>query len=299
MPANTVNFERWRFDGPKTWTALEKILADLSPQSVEALGLIFETAQAKAREKEPGYDLKQALFGNLGDDLIVYEKPPRGQTPAEPGSPPSIALLGSPNPEQLAAAFQALLVILPSADAATEREFLGRKIRSVPLPASLPLPLAESSAWAARPASLHYAASRDYVALSTDASLLEEYLRSNETQGKALREIPGLAEAAQKVTGPGTAFFGYENRLETTRAAFEAFRADPAPSTQGRAGSFWLALLGMAAPQQSVRAWLDVSLLPPFARVGKYFHFAVSGASASVDGLTYKVFFPVPPAMGH
>jgi hypothetical protein len=300
VPANTVKFQRWRLDGPKVWTTVEQILAELSPQALDGLNYIFEAASARMREQEPGYDLKRALIGNLGDDFIRYEKAPRGLTPAQLRSPPALYLLGSPNPDQLAGALQALFVILPNADSATEREFLGRKIRSVPLPSTPPLPLPGSSFRPLGPAMLHYAASRVYVALSSDASLLEEYLRSSENQGKTLRETPGLAEAAQKVTGPGTEWFGYENRLETMRAALEALSADAGSSASSPGEASPLpALLGMAPPQQSPRDWADVSLLPPVDKVGKYFHFIVYGGSASVDGLAYKLFVPTPPALAH
>jgi len=40
-------------------------------------------------------------------------------------------------------------------------------------------------------------------------------------------------------------------------------------------------------------------LLPPFDKVGKYFHFIVYGGSASVDGFAYKLFVPTPPALAH
>jgi hypothetical protein len=298
VPANTVKFQRWRLDGSKAWTTFEKILADLSPEAPNGLKLIFETAGAKARETEPGYDLKGALLSNLGDDLITCQKAPRGLTPGEVGPGPSLCLLGSANPEQLAAALKALFVIFPGGDSATEREFLGRRVFSVPLPATLPVPLPEG-ARPPGPATLHYAASRDYVALSTEASLLEEYLRSSQNQGRSLRETPGLPEAAQKVTGPGTDMFGYENRVEIMRGAFEAFKKDSASSTNGSGPSPWPALPGMTAPQQSLREWVDFSLLPPFDKVAKYFHFLVYGGSASVDGLTFTLFAPMPPALGH
>jgi hypothetical protein len=300
VPAGAAKFQRWRLDGPEVWTTFEKILTELSPQAMDGLNFIFETAGARIREKEPGYQLKRALLGNLGDDFICYEKSARGLTPAELKPPPTLYLIGSPNPDQLAGALEALFVIFPNADSATEREFLGRKIRSVLLPQTLPMLLPWGSYKPAGPATLHYAASRVYVALSTDASFLEEYLRGSENQGKTLRDTPGLPEAAQKVTGPGTCLFGYENRFETMRAAFEAFRADPGPSADGSGEARPLPTLpGMAAPQQSPRDWADVSLLPPFDKVGKYFHFIVYGGSASVDGFAYKLFVPTPPALAH
>ena len=59
--------------------------------------------------------------------------------------------------------------------------------------------------------------------MSSDVALLEQYLRSAETQGKSLRENAGLNEAAQQV-GAGTGLFGYSNQGETMRATFEAMK---------------------------------------------------------------------------
>ncbi|MCX6928040.1 MAG: hypothetical protein NT154_33240 [Verrucomicrobia bacterium] len=195
-----MDFLRWRLDGPKAWATIEKMLNDLSPQALSVVNLILDTANARAKLMDPNFDLKQTLLANLGDDIISYGRAPRGNTPAEVQSPPSLFLLGSPNPEQLALAIKRLFVIFPQGDTPVEREFLGRKIFSVPLP---PLPfLTSAPGRPSAPSTLNCAASGGYVAMSTDASLLEEYLRSSESRGKALREKPGLPEAAQKV-GPG------------------------------------------------------------------------------------------------
>src|SRR5947209_8572998 len=83
--------------------------------------------------------------------------------------------------------------------------FLNRKIYSIPVP-SLPM-VGGNQRGPAR--TLHYSASSGYVAFSTDAATLEEYLRSSDTQGKSLRETAGLSETAQKVAGSGTSLFGY------------------------------------------------------------------------------------------
>src|SRR5262249_10827132 len=140
VPADTVKFQRWRIDGAKSCVTLQKMLSDISPQWVTALSFLLDTANAAARLKEPGFDLKKALLANLGDDLISYERPPRSNSAADLASPPAVLLIGSPNPEQLAAAFKALLVMGPQSGTSQDREFLGRKIYSLPLP-SLPLAL--------------------------------------------------------------------------------------------------------------------------------------------------------------
>jgi len=295
VPADVAYSLRWRWDGPKAWAAFEKALNELSPQSLSAVNLILDTADARAKQTDPGFDLKKTLLANLGDDIISYERAPRGNTPAELQSPPAIFLLGSPNPDQLAVALKRLFVIFPQGDAPAEREFLGRKIFSVPVP---PLPFLMSvPSRPVAPRTLSCAASGGYVALSTDTPLLEEYLRSSESQAKALREKPGLLEAAQKVGGMGTGHFGYENQADTMRAAFESAKNDPGASTNGIGPSVFPGLPGIAGPEENLNEWMDFSLLPPFDKVAQYFYFTVYAGSANVDGLTLKLFFPMPPAL--
>jgi hypothetical protein len=295
VPADAVEFLRWRMDGPRAWATIEKMLNDLSPQALSAVNLILDTASARAKQDDPGFDLKKTLIGNLGDDIISYERAPRDNAPAELQSPPSLFLLGSPNPEQLAVALKRLFVIFPQGDAPAEREFLGRKIFSVPLP---PLPLLMTGPSRPTPArTLSCAASGGYVAMSTDASLLEEFLRSSESQAKALREKPGLLEAAQKVGGMGTGLFSYENEADTLRAAFEAAKNEPGASTNGIGPSLFPGLPGLTGPEKNLSEWMDFSLLPAFDKVAQYFYFTVYAGSANVDGLTLKVFAPTPPAL--
>jgi hypothetical protein len=295
VPADTVKFMRWRADGPKAWATVEKMLSDISPQIVGGLNFLLDSAEAQAKEKEPKFDLRKFLIGNLGDDFISYEKAPRGSTPLELQNPPSLLLVGSPKPADLAAALKSLLVIFPQGDTITEREFLGRKIFSVPMPTppmGLPGPTRPSAS-----AMLNVAASGGYVAISTDTAMLEEYLRSTDTQGKALRETVGLAEAAQKAGGMGTGWFGYENQAETMRATFDAWKRSGASSSASSAANPLASLVPMPTPLKTMQEWMDFSLLPPFEKVSKYFGFSVYAVSANGEGLSYKLFSPVPPAL--
>jgi hypothetical protein len=141
---------------------------------------------------------------------------------------------------------------------------------------------------------LSYTVNGNYLALSGDASMLEEYLRSSESQGKALRETPGLVEATQKVAGPGTSLFGYENLSETMRATFDTFKKDPGALTNATGFGALPGVPAMPGSQKSMLAWLDFSLLPSFDRVAKYFSFSVYSGGANVDGLSLKMFDPVP-----
>jgi len=132
--------------------------------------------------------------------------------------------------------------------------------------------------------------------MSTDTSMLEEFLRSSESQGKSLREIAGLAEAAQKVTAPGAILFGYRNQAESKRVEIELWKKDPASVTNSSMISL-PALFGVPDPQPAFLDLMDFSLLPAFDRIAKYFDFIVYCGSANVQGLTFKVFAPAPPQL--
>jgi hypothetical protein len=294
VPSDAVKFQRWRLDGQKTWATLEKMSAEV--EWLSSLKLILDTASANARLKEPGSDFKRTLIGNLGDDIITYEKAARGNSPAERESPPAIVLVGCHHPDQVVAALKSIFNLMnQSGGNPLEREFLGRKIFSVPLP-SVPLPLGDSSR-PGPPRALSYAASAGYVAFSTSPALLEEYLRSSESQARTLRETPGLIEAAQKVAGAGAGLFGYENRAETMRATFESLKANTAAAAPGGPPGPLTGALGMVSPEGSFTDWMDFSLLPAFDKVSKYFYFTVYGAGASVEGLKFRMFAPVPPQL--
>ncbi|HLH55712.1 MAG TPA: hypothetical protein VKY92_19080 [Verrucomicrobiae bacterium] len=299
VPADVVKFQRWRIDGQKTWETIQKMVNDISPQWLNGINFIIETANTAARQKDPGFDFKKNVIGNIGDDMVTYEKAPRGKSPAELRSPPSIFLLGSPNAEVLALSLRSVLVYAGQqpGNAPEEREFLGRKIYSVSL-RNLMGPLG-AGASPGVPQVVSYAASGGYVAFSTDASMLEEYLRSSDGQRKALREAPGLMDAAQRVIGPGSSMFGYENTVETARARVEELRTNPAPAAPGGMGAANL-VPGSLNPMpavQGVKDLMDFSLLPGFDSISKYFHFSVYGGSANVEGLSLKAFYPTPPGL--
>ena len=295
VPADVVKFQRWRVDGQKAWATLEKMFNDISPQIFGAFNFLLESAAAAAKEKDASFDLKKSLIESLGDDLISYEKGPRAGSGADMNLASSLFLIGSPRAEQLANALKQLFVLFPQppGDTPAEREFLGRKIHSTPLPA---IP----TAGGARPSqrSLHYSASGGYLAISTDVALLEEYLRSSENQGKSLRDTPGLTEAAQKVGGPGTSMFGFENQSESMRAVFETWTKGSGSATN-LSGLPVISGIGIDLGKNDpiFRDWVDVSLLPAYDKLAKYFHFSVYGMSATVNGISLKMFMPVPPQL--
>ena len=283
VPLNAVRFSRWRLDGRKAWESFESMLAGVSPE----LGALVQMGLATAgKDKDPNFDLRSSLFGNLGDDFIVYEKAPSSATLSDLSSAPAVFLVGSPNAEQLVLALKAgaaLLPVAPSNSGLKEREFLGRKVYSIPLP-SLP------SVGGAMPVkrSFSFSATGRYVVLSSDVAMLEEFIRSGDSGIRSLRETTGLTEAAQRVGGMGTGFFGFENQRENVRVTLETFRNDLARIEKLLSG-------GSNGKSASVAEWLDFSLLPPFETISKYFHFLVYSGGTMPQGLTWKLFAPPPP----
>ncbi len=290
IPGDAARFFRWRLDGQKAMAGIEALVTELFPPAQGILGMILDNA---GKDQDPNFDLRKSLIGNLGDDMITYAKPPRSARPQDLDSPPGVMLVGSPRAEQLVAAARTGLgsLLPPAGDGSPkEREFLGRKIYSIPMPA-LPGTIT------AEPRSLNYTASGSYVVMSPDAPMLEEYLRGPEAQkGRPLRETPGLNEAAQKVGGMGTGMFGYENQMETVRLTYEALRKDPEAFDRMMQGP-----LGMSPISTEMRRnrqdWLDFSLLPEWGAVSKYFHYSVYAGSTTPEGLHFKAFSPTPPSL--
>jgi hypothetical protein len=284
VPADVVKFFRWRLNMAHSWKELETMLTDLVPaQYLAGLTTVFQMA---GKDKDEHYDLKSELLNNLGDDIISYEKAPKANTMTDLKSAPSIFLLASANPEKLAAALKVLLSIPFQGAPIKDREFLGRKIYTAAPPATGSSPASSG---------VSFSASGGYIAISSDTSILEEYLRSSQGTTKALADQPGLADAAQKVGGMGTGLFGYENENLSMRPVFDVIRKQPLNLQD---------FIGVPLPpsvggdqMEAVRQWADFSLLPPFDTISKYFYFSVYAGTFSPDGFALKVFMPTPPQL--
>lgn len=291
VPSQAVKFSRWRLDGQKAWATLEAMITSISPEVAN----LFQMGMATiGKDKDPNFDLKKNLIGNLGDDFIVFEKNARSATLEDLSSPPALFLIGSPDAEKLAQAVNAGASVFSMATGANsqEREFLGRKVYSFPLPT----PSAGNGGKASKP-TLSFSAGAGYLALSTDSAMLEEFLRSNESTGKILRETPGLNEAAQRVGGMSTGLFGYENQSETMRVAFETMKNDFDKLGKLLSLAALKDKLSAAGQAKEIKDWFDFSLLPSFDRIAKYFYFVVYSGSATAGGLSWKMFAPAPPEM--
>lgn len=289
VPADVTRFFRWRLDGQKTFAGVEALVVEMFPPAQALIGMVIESA---GKDKDPNFDLRKMLIGNLGDDLVQFEKAPRSAKLDDVISAPSLMLIGSPRADQLAGAIRTGMgFMIPPGDEgdAKDREFLGRKIYAFPMPGMPGATIAESKVFS-------FTSSGSYLVMGTDTPMLEEYLRGPESQGRPLREVPGLNEAAQKVGGMGTGMFGYDNQTESLRVIYEAVRKDPAVFDRMLAGPLGISTV---APEmlKSRQAWLDFSLLPPWETVAKYYHYTVFAGSSAADGLHFKMFAPTPPRL--
>jgi hypothetical protein len=283
VPADAVKFSRYRLDLPKAWTALENTLAEAFPPAAGVIKMLVDNA---GKDKDPEFDLRKSLIANLGDDVISYQKGPRKDTLEDLNSPPTLVLISSPRAEPLAASFKALGSMLPQRGSKLkEREFLGRTVYVM----NFSMPGTRQAERA-----LSYAASGGYLALSFDVGMIEEYLRNSGTAAKALRDAPGLAEAAQKVGGMSTGLFGYENQVETMRATVEILRKESGTLANLFGGSPLAGRLGMGDDARRFQDWIDFSLLPPFEKIAKYFSFAVHSGRVTSEGFSFEVFNPTP-----
>jgi hypothetical protein len=288
VPADAVKFWRWRVDGQKDWDTLQKMLAAISPAAVSSLNSVIDIANASAQQQDPNFDVRKNLIGNFGDDWINFEKAPTGTTLADLNKAPSLFLFAAPNPDQAVIAIKNIAALSSPGGAPPARDFLGRKIYTIPLPAGR---LSGTNTPVAR--SLYCAASGGYVALTTDDSILEAFLRSGENQGKSLGETAGLADAMQHIGGADGGLFGYQNQRAAMRTAFTLLKsqASSANSLNPLAG------LPFGSSGKGLGDWMDFSLLPDFDAVSKYFYFSVYGGNATIDGLSFKFFAPRPPQL--
>jgi len=280
VPADAIRFSRFRLDGKQTWAELQKLVSNLSPQWLASLNSVIDIANTLAQQKDPSFDLRTSLFGNLGDDIITYGKAATGDAFTDFINPPVIYLVAVANPDQAINGLKTIAAIFAPQDGSDPRDYRGHKIYTIALrsPAGL-------GGGTTPPSALNLSSAGGYVAISKDAGILEEYLRSADGKTQPLSDTPGLADAATQVGGTGGGLFTFDNQRETMRATFKLMKN---------------ATAGGAARQMippAFRDWADFSLLPDYDSVAKYFYLSVMGGNANADGLTLKVFAPRPPQL--
>jgi hypothetical protein len=247
-------------------------------------------ANANAQQQDPNFDVTKNLIGNLGDDWIDFGKASSDNTLQGVNSGPWLFLFAANNPDQAARALKTLAGMASAETTPQTRDFLGRKIYTIPLPAR---GRAGANGATPSPGSLYCAASGGYVAVTMDVSMIENYLRSDDGKTKPLSQTPGLMEAAQHVGGMNNGLFGYQNQRETARTLFAALKNNPAAGTAAlNPLTIW-----PSAGGNQLKDLMDFSLLPDYGRIAKYFNFTVYGGSSTSEGLDVKAYTPRPPGL--
>jgi hypothetical protein len=287
VPADAVKFSRIRLDIPNNWKIFESTLNQINPQYAQLLNYVFSLA---GKDKDEKYDLRAELLGSLGDDIISYERKPASISIGDLKDPPGIYLIGSPDPEKLAAALKVAGSVAAGPEGVKDREFLGRKIYAVTTPMS---PQGGSHTY-------NFAASGGYVAITSDVQMLEEYLRSGDAQGPGLSQTPGLTDAAQKAGGLETGIFAFSNDKENMRSVVETLRKEQ-PSWSDFVGLFGAQLpsakISTVEDAAQFKKWADFSLLPPADAITKYFNYSVWVGGFTPEGFSMQCFSPTPPAL--
>lgn len=282
VPANAVHFLRWRWDGPNGWNATETMLKSISPELASVIETSFSLI---GKEADINYDFRKNLVTNLGNDIIWIQPATNLVDPTSSPLASGLFLLASPNPDQLAGAFMAATDLLPVEKVRDESDFLGQKVYAVALPSDSPTD----------PARIYFATNQGYVVFSTARPSLERFLSEPATTTPSLQDRQEMIGAAQRVGGMSTGFFGYEDQVEFMRQALAETAERPAIL-----GTF-LNPIGEALVSSTradeAKSWIDLQLLPPFARIAQYFHLAIYSGSSDRGGISLKYFLPTPPKL--
>ena len=287
VPADAVKFWRWRVDGQKSWAAFLKMFEDISPAWLNSLNSAISIANATAQQKDPNFDVRKNLIGNLGDDWINYQKSPAGNTPADLTSGPSLFLFAALNPDQAVLAIKNVASLTSSQEnAPAPRDFLGRKIYTIALRSSRPsraaFALLRSQRRLCRPDNRRF----------HDGSLSAK--RRQQGEAVARNRRPGRRRPARRRRGQRPVHLPEPVRSHA-RGSHRFEKEFP-----GQPVIRWRQCVQrppFGSPEKILSEWMDFSLLPDFDKVSKYFYFSVTGGSVTADGLSFKIYAPRPPLL--
>ena len=283
VPADVANFSRVRLNLGQLWENLEESVAELSP----ILGGMMN-AMLRETEQGLGFNIREDIFGNLGDDLIVIGFSPRSSRLEDLISAPTLTLLGSPNPKALAQTLVKATGLIPSEEnPLSKKEFQGKTIYSFAIPG---LPFMEIEQPGAD-VGIHMAVDENYLIFSMDEQTLKNYLRPPSETHRPLRNMPGLKQATVALGPEKLTSFRYDNPAKVIGMFWELARKNP---------NFLAEILPSTADfdiRESPFGAEFLSALPPFEQVAKYFHFSVSGGNSDAHFINYRLFMPTPPQL--
>lgn len=278
VPGNVDSFSRWRLDLNRVWADIESMVGRISPLMT---GMLQISLSQIGKQTDPNFDFKRNFIGNLGDDLISYSQSPASSSVEDIVAQPGLFLLGARDADQLAAAVNTLLTefgIQP-----TSGKFLGRTIYSITTP---------GGDFDSEAGQVSFVANSGYVAVSSDRSIMEEFLRSGsgDAGSRPLQSNTTLTSAAAKIGGLRTGLFAYQNDRESVKSAYNMIRENPDLMEM-------FIEEGISEADIVASDWIDLSLLPAFNQIEKYFGITVMTGTVDPVGFHLKVFTPTPPGL--
>lgn len=285
VPANVGGFLRWRLNMDAAWKNLEKLLLELSP---DVANMVEFTVGLLGKDKDSNFDFKKSFLNNFGDDLILYQMPPKSSALNDIGAGPIVVLVKSPNPDELIKGIGAVPGILPPP--LNEAAMLPRRLGDHTVYSFELAEFPDPSTGELVKMELLLAARDGYMAVSTDADLLQMFL-DGKTMG-SLAKRDGLATAATSVGGMDSGIFGYQNDRDMVLSTIDTLRDNTDQF------DMILSMIPMDdLGEVSLGEWLDFSLLPTGSKIAKYFDFTVYGAETNDRGISLKMFSPRPATL--
>jgi hypothetical protein len=280
VPANVGAFSRWRLDMDAAWKNLEKLLLELSP---DVANMVEFTVGLLGKDKDSNFDFRKSFLNNFGDDLIVYQMPPKGTALNDIGAGPMVVLVKSPNPDELIKGVGAVPGILPPP--LNEAAMLPRRLGDHTVYSFELAEFPDPSTGELVKMELLLAARNGYMAAATDADLLQAFLDGKTNGGLAKRD--GLAAATVLVGGMDSGFFGYQNDRDMVLSTMDTLR-----DNADQFDMIFSMIPTDGFGEVSLSEWLDFSLLPTGSKIAKYFDFTVYGAETDDRGISLKTFSP-------
>ena len=285
VPANVGGFLRWRLNMDAAWKNLEKLLLELSP---DVANMVEFTVGLLGKDKDSNFDFKKSFLNNFGDDLILYQMPPKSSALNDIGAGPIVVLVKSPNPDELIKGIGAVPGILPPP--LNETAMLPRRLGDHTVYSFQLAEFPDPSTGELVKMELLLAARDSYMAVATDTDLLQMFL-DGKTMG-SLAKRDGLATAATLVGGMNSGIFGYQNDRDMVLSTIDTLRDNTDQF------DMILSMIPMDdLGEVSLGEWLDFSLLPTGSKIAKYFDFTVYGAETNDRGISLKMFSPRPATL--
>ncbi len=283
VPANVDSFSRWRIDLNQVWSDIEAMVGRISPLMT---GMLQISLSQIGKQTDPNFDFKRNFIGNLGDDLISYSQSPASGSLEDMATQPGLFLIGARDADQLASAVNTLLTEFGLQPKSTK--FLGRTVYDISTPG------ADFDSAATQ---VSFVANSGYLAVSTDRSIMESFLRSgsNNAGERPLQANAMMKAAAAKVGGLRTGLFLFQNDKESVKSAYNMFRENPEFIEMILSDT--AVEMDLADGESNPADWIDISLLPPFSQIEKYFGITVMTGSVEPVGFRLKAYTPTPPGL--